>query len=420
MPVEPMYMPGPQPDRLEAFEHGDVLGRVAGLCFGLRHNRRNACKTRVLRGTGSVSDRAVAALPREAQTDRFLHTFAQLFVARSRRRSRGPARRPPGSARAAARDGLVVGLRQRSGSEPDAAARRARSAISAAPLAELERPDRVGRVHVHACRPARCAPATRCARSPSPTAAGQRSSELGHAGLRAEARELGADLVYRADPGSTSTTCAGSTGSADACVAVIIVCPMPAMRSASTLPAAEVELREHVVEQQERRRRAAAPPRRAAARARRGAARPASRTGAGRGRRSRRARRRGAARARSCRARCRARGAPRAPRRVGGSRVVAEPRVRQAELAGALGERRRERVERRAARSTSAAPSAATRSVHGSSASRGRESRAARGAARRSAARAPRGSPAAAPARAGNSAPEHAVEVRAARGRARP
>jgi len=33
-----------------------------------------------LQGRVSVSDWAVAALPREAQSDRFLHTFAQLFV----------------------------------------------------------------------------------------------------------------------------------------------------------------------------------------------------------------------------------------------------------------------------------------------------------------------------------------------------
>ena len=58
--------PRPQPDRLEAFEDGDVLGRVTGLCLGLRHKGENACKTRVLRGTGSVSDRAGAARPLRA------------------------------------------------------------------------------------------------------------------------------------------------------------------------------------------------------------------------------------------------------------------------------------------------------------------------------------------------------------------
>ncbi len=42
-------------------------------------------------------------------------------------------------------------------------------------------------------------------------------------------REAPCECRYRAVPGSTSTTCAGSTGSEDACVVVIIVCPMPAI-----------------------------------------------------------------------------------------------------------------------------------------------------------------------------------------------
>ena len=40
-----------QPDRLETFEHRDVLGRVTGLRLSLRHTEGNACKTRVLPGT---------------------------------------------------------------------------------------------------------------------------------------------------------------------------------------------------------------------------------------------------------------------------------------------------------------------------------------------------------------------------------
>ena len=36
-PVEPMYMPGPQTDRLEALEDGDVLGGICGVgCDGFR------------------------------------------------------------------------------------------------------------------------------------------------------------------------------------------------------------------------------------------------------------------------------------------------------------------------------------------------------------------------------------------------
>ena len=55
-----------------------------------------------------------------------------------------------------------------------------------------------------------------------------------------------------ADPCSTCTTWAGSTGSAEASVAVTTVWPAAAIRSPSDAPAAGVELREHVVEQQER------------------------------------------------------------------------------------------------------------------------------------------------------------------------
>src|SRR5436309_11796886 len=40
----------------------------------------NACKTTVLPAAKSVSDRAVRGAPGEPQTDRFLHTFAQLLV----------------------------------------------------------------------------------------------------------------------------------------------------------------------------------------------------------------------------------------------------------------------------------------------------------------------------------------------------
>ena len=70
----------------------------------------------------------------------------------------------------------------------------------------------------------------------SPTASGQRSTSSASPGpVSAELPEWRWIWPYRAAyPGSTSTTCAGSSGSAERCVAVIIVCPMPATRSAST------------------------------------------------------------------------------------------------------------------------------------------------------------------------------------------
>ena len=90
--------------------------------------------------------------------------------------------------------------------------RRARAAISAARWPSSNAQTESVVLHVHACRRARCAPATRCGRSQRPTAAGQRSTQLGHPGLRAEARELAPGSRYRAAPCSTSTSCAGSTG----------------------------------------------------------------------------------------------------------------------------------------------------------------------------------------------------------------
>ena len=246
--------------------------------------------------------------------------------------------------------------------------------------------------------------ATRCARSRRRPPRGQRSSELGHAGLRPEPAELGADRQVQAVPGSTSTSCAGSTGSAERCVVVIIVCPIPATRVASTslrcgsssertsssrrsggagnssrlceqqrehgeaLLALRPELTqvtraardEHVVEVWAEARGPAldvageprVQPHASVARPRSRAARPASP-------------------ARSARSAKGGAGVSSAARRC----------------------------------STSTAPSSATRSVHGSSALAVGERRAARGAARRSAGRARRGSPAAAEARAGNKRP---------------
>ena len=52
-PVEPMYMPGPQPDRLEALEDRDVLGRVgpSALVFAIEEK---PCKTRGFAGVSTV------------------------------------------------------------------------------------------------------------------------------------------------------------------------------------------------------------------------------------------------------------------------------------------------------------------------------------------------------------------------------
>ena len=122
-----------------------------------------------------------------------------------------------------------------------------------------------------ASRRARCAPATRSARSarrPRP-ATRRRPGRSRPAGRSATARR---ERRQRADPGSTSTSWAGSTGSAERCVAVTTVWPMPPTRPASTVRRARDRAR------RERRREAAAAARRGASASRRASASSSART----------------------------------------------------------------------------------------------------------------------------------------------
>ena len=205
-----------------------------------------------------------------------------------------------------------------------------------------------------------------------------------------------------ARPAVTSSSCAGSSGSASAPVAVTIVWPMPAIRSAERRAGARVELGENVVEEHERRRRRddrrAPRPRRGAARAPRAAARPASRTCAGRGRRHGSSRRRGAGRGPSTpRSRSRSSRASRAAT-VGGSpsySSAAAGRPSSSARAANGGVEQRDRLLPRDSRAPRRA--SATCSVHGATASRVDDARRRRGAGRRFAARRrPRTRPAAA------------------------
>ena len=307
---------GAQPDRLEAFEHGDVLGRVAGLCLGLRHSQEMPAKPWFCEALRSVSDRGVGTPSGEAQTDRFLHTFTEGLV-RDRRGDR------PGPFDVLRRDRehrlprLRIGLRERARREADAR-HPERSRDLGRPVPELERPDRVGG-RDDCTVPSRAIRAGQALRAiAGPTASGQRSttsaipacgpkreSALRTASpsrstfhlyqlrrlerQRAGVRRRDQRLPHARDAGRPGR--AGGRGRA----------PTARRRAAGAAV------------------RAAAPPRRAAARAPRAAARPVSRTGAGRGPRSRRGRRRGEGRARCCRDRCRGAGAPRAPAAVGGS-----------------------------------------------------------------------------------------------------
>ena len=183
---------GPEPDGLQPLEHGDVLGRVSGLRFRVRHNQEKPAKPRFCEAPKVYQTGRSRRSLREAQSDRFLHTFAQLFVA-----DRGGQRAGPflllrgGLERRLGR--LFVGLRERSRSEPKP---RHAEALRDLPglLPELERPHRIGRVHVDGAvlrdprRPGVSRDRLAHRRGPA-------LEQLGHARLRAEARELVADVV---------------------------------------------------------------------------------------------------------------------------------------------------------------------------------------------------------------------------------
>ncbi len=413
-------MPGPQPDRLEAFEDRDVLCRVGGLfCGSLRHRRKGlqnrgfaACRQCIRAGgprrpwRGSKST-AFCTLSRR---------FSSSIGGGERSAPRAPARRSAAAAAGAAPLGLL--LRERSGREADArqrrAARRSRPRGGRARTPRPSRPCSRG-----ACRRGRSAPATRCARSPAPTASGQRATTSARPACgpkRESSARTCSDSLSRGhlhDLGRLDRQRASlRRGDHDLLHARDAVGEHAA--------AARVELREHVVEEQQRRATAAARPRRAGARAARAAARPASRSSAGRGRRRRSARRRGAARGPSSRARGRRRAAPRAPRRSAARRRSRASRRRgrapppRAAKPGASAA-----IASRARSSTSCAPSLGD-------ALRPRRERVAVGepelhAPKRGVALRERGRVVLRQAGARGLEPaEHAVEVRAARRRARP
>ena len=147
----------------------------------------------------------------------FCTRSAQLLVARSAQRARllrAPAR---GSApRATGGGGLGLLARQRAGGETDARDAEPRGDLGRA-VPELERPDRVGRAHVERAV-AGDARRPRVARDRRPDRLGPARDEVGEAGLRAEARELGANVIRqpvqgsppRPAPARPAARCAGS------------------------------------------------------------------------------------------------------------------------------------------------------------------------------------------------------------------
>ena len=169
------------------------------------------------------------------------------------------------------------------------------------------------------------------------------------ASLRSRRSAPSSPLDNRADPlhqaatafpGVTSSTCAGSAGSACRDVAVIDGLAAPgdplgedlAARRGSSSESTSSSRRSGGDARCSREQRR---PRRAAAREPRAAARPAIRSSAGRGRRRRRRSRRGAGRGRSILARHRGRAGPRALRASAARRVL-EPGAGETELSRAL------------------------------------------------------------------------------------
>ena len=330
----------PLPDRLEAFEDRDVLCGVS--CFS---HREKALQIRALRAVDKCirnerSDRALARLAAAARATKF-RSFSSSIAAAS-------------SAAVSASLGGRLGRRARgrrpTRPAPAPATVRARSAASSerrSPRRRADAPARAARARtptadelVWTCSvPSRAMRAGQALRAIcSPTAAGHAVDDAADLGLRAEARRARARTrVSRADPGaSTSTSCAGldrqsrALRRGDDCLA-----RSSATSSASTRAPRRVELREHVVEQEQRRHiaprdeqlRLGEQQRRAPS----AAARPASRSRAGRDRRASR--------------RDVVAGAGRAPV-VAALEVAVEPRL---ELGDATAARPRRRAPRRQA-----------------------------------------------------------------------
>src|SRR5581483_7413419 len=187
-----MYMPGrrrtgSRPSRtVMSFAEEDAFAGDFAI-------KENACKTTVLQAAESVSDRAVYGVPGEAQTDRFLHTFTEVFVPDRR----GDLRREPllvrGRRRRRRGDLCCRCRRQRPRCEPDLGDTEPPGDL-VRPLSELERPQRIRRVDVegavtrHPCRPGIAHDRRADGRRPA-------LEELRETRLHTEARELASQLI---------------------------------------------------------------------------------------------------------------------------------------------------------------------------------------------------------------------------------
>src|SRR6478672_4572848 len=165
--------PRPQTDRLETFEHGDVLGRVAGLCLSLRHTQEMPAKRRfcealkVYQKEGSERLFARAKLTAFCTLSRRLSSAMDEAIARARSTSSGATSRCE-SAGSGSASGSGPGANRTAG------APRAR-AISAERWPSSN--DQIESAVFTCTVPSRAIRAGHAFRAiPAPTAAGQRST----------------------------------------------------------------------------------------------------------------------------------------------------------------------------------------------------------------------------------------------------
>ena len=190
-----------QPDRLETFEDGDVLCGVASL----GHNHEKGLQIAALSGLTAKCIRHARSVsgPLRGSQRPLSRPLSRSSRRRFRRRAPRPRQLSADRAPAAARSPRVV-LLTGSGSLPAAKRslagasfpdRRTQSLQHRRPRAARARTPRTRSSSRRAAsRRARCAPATRCARSSRRPQPGQASTILHHARRRSEAAELGRDV----------------------------------------------------------------------------------------------------------------------------------------------------------------------------------------------------------------------------------
>ena len=195
--------PGPQADRLEALENGDVFSGVAASV------KKKSPANLAISGRCSVPDRAAVRRASRGSSRPLSQRFCEGFHPRSRRRAQRPARAPPLSV-ARDRGGPCVVRRRGSGSAPGRSADAGAASSERRPRAARGASARAGRAR----RPRRRAVATwsvpsRARRAGqalraicSPIASGQRAHDLASSPPRGRSARARAGRPRRFAPAS--------------------------------------------------------------------------------------------------------------------------------------------------------------------------------------------------------------------------